>query len=101
MLVIGWTVTGDELKAWRKGRSWTQTDLMNELHVTARQTIVRWEQSDRIPRMVELSVIALDQVEGCNRRTYAKQFSSGQIANRWFDGLREAEDLAQSWLKGA
>jgi hypothetical protein len=40
--------------------------------------------------MVELSVIALDQVEGCNRRTYPKQLSSVDIANRWFDGLRDA-----------
>lgn len=90
-------MTGEELKAWRKGRGWTQTDLMNELKVTARQTVVRWEKSKQIPRMVELSIIALDQVEECNRRVYAKQFSSIDIANRWFDGLREAENLAKSW----
>jgi transcriptional regulator with XRE-family HTH domain len=90
-------MTGAELRAWRKGRSWTQADLMNELQVTARQTVVRWEQSDVIPRMVELSIIALDQVEGCNRRGYAKQFSSAEISNRWFDGLRQAEALAKSW----
>jgi transcriptional regulator with XRE-family HTH domain len=84
-------MTGEELRAWRKGRGWTQSDLMKELEVTARQTVVRWEQSDRI--------IALDQVEGCNRRTYAMQFSSAEIANRWFDGLRKAEDLAHSWLQ--
>jgi transcriptional regulator with XRE-family HTH domain len=83
-------MTGAQLKAWRKGRGWTQSDLMNELQVTARQTVVRWEQADKIPRMVELSVIALDQVEGCNRRTYPKQLSSVDIANRWFDGLRDA-----------
>lgn len=94
-------MTGDELKAWRKGRRWTQTDLMNELQVTARQTVVRWEQSEQIPRMVELSIIALDQVEGCNRRGYAKQFSSAEIANRWFDGLRQAEALAESWHREA
>jgi transcriptional regulator with XRE-family HTH domain len=92
-------MTGEELRAWRKGRGWTQSDLMKELEVTARQTVVRWEQSDRIPRTVELSIIALDQVEGCNRRTYAMQFSSAEIANRWFDGLRKAEDLAHSWLQ--
>jgi transcriptional regulator with XRE-family HTH domain len=92
-------MTGEELRAWRKGRGWTQSDLMNELQVTARQTVVRWEKSGLIPRMVELSVIALDQVEGCNRRTYIKQFSSAEIANRWFDGLRRAEALAESWLQ--
>jgi transcriptional regulator with XRE-family HTH domain len=90
-------MNGAELRAWRKGRGWTQTDLMNELQVTARQTVVRWEKSEQIPRMVELSIIALDQVEGCNRRTYAKQFSSSEISNRWFDGLRSAEALAESW----
>jgi transcriptional regulator with XRE-family HTH domain len=94
-------MTGDELKAWRKGRGWTQTDLMQELEVTARQTVVRWEHSERIPRLVELSIIALDQVEGCNRRGYAKQFSSAELANRWFDGLREAKALEQSWHQEA
>lgn len=49
------------------------------------------------PRMGELSVIALDQVEGCNRRGYARQFSSAELANRWFDGLREAKALESSW----
>jgi transcriptional regulator with XRE-family HTH domain len=89
-------MTGVELRGWRKGRGWTQTDLMSELKVTARQTVVRWEKSDEIPRVVELAVIALDQVEGCNRRTYVKQFSSNDIANRWFDGLREAVAWVES-----
>jgi transcriptional regulator with XRE-family HTH domain len=89
-------MTGEELRAWRKGRRWTQADLMEELQVTARQTIVRWEQSEEVPRMVELAVIALDQVEGCNRRTYTKQFSSSEIANRWFDGLRQAKAWAEA-----
>jgi hypothetical protein len=70
---------------------------MNELQVSARQTVVRWEQNDKIPRMVELSIIALDQVEGCNRRGYPKQFSSAEISNRWFDGYREAKALEESW----
>jgi hypothetical protein len=69
---------------------------MKGLEVVVRQTVVRWEKSDRIPRMGELLVIALDQVEGCNRRTYAKQFSSAELANRWFDGLREAKALEES-----
>lgn len=90
-------MTGNELRAWRKGRGWTQADLMKELEIAARQTVVRWEQSERIPRMVELSIIALDQVEGCNRRGYAKQFSSAELANRWFDGLRQAQAIAASW----
>jgi len=90
-------MTGNELRAWRKGRGWTQADLMKELEITARQTVVRWEQSERIPRMVELSIIALDQVESCNRRGYAKQFSSAKLANRWFDGLRQAQAIAESW----
>jgi transcriptional regulator with XRE-family HTH domain len=90
-------MTGSDLRKWRKGRRWTQADLMNELQITARQTVVRWEQSERIPRMVELSIIALDQVEACNRRGYEKQFSSAEISNRWFDALRQAEALAKSW----
>ncbi|MCP4620664.1 MAG: helix-turn-helix transcriptional regulator [Bradyrhizobium sp.] len=94
-------MTGDELKAWRKGRGWTQSDLMKELEVTARQTVVRWEQSERIPRLVELSIIALDQVEGCNSHVYEKQFSSSEIANRWFDRLRRAKELEESWQQEA
>lgn len=74
---------------------------MKELEVTAKHSVVRWEKSDRIPRMVQLSVVALDQVEGCNRRTYAKQVGSAELANRWFDGLREANALEESWHKEA
>jgi transcriptional regulator with XRE-family HTH domain len=81
---------GSDLKVWRESRDWTQSDLMKELEVGSRQTVTTWEASARIPRMVELAVIALDQVEACNRRSgYKRQFSPASIANSWFTPMKE------------
>jgi transcriptional regulator with XRE-family HTH domain len=77
---------GIDLKNWREGRHWKQTDLMAELDIKSRQTVITWEASERVPRLVELAIIALDQVEGCSARTgYEKQFTREKIVNRWFD----------------
>lgn len=62
-------MTGTELRIWREGLGWNQTDLMHELEVRSRQTISAWEASDAIPRIVELAIIALDQVEACRKRS--------------------------------
>jgi transcriptional regulator with XRE-family HTH domain len=81
---------GSELKVWREKRGWTQADLMQELEIGSRQTVTTWEASDRIPRTIELAVIALDQVEACNRRNGYKQlFSPTTIANSWFTPVKE------------
>jgi transcriptional regulator with XRE-family HTH domain len=81
---------GSELKRWREARGWQQSDLMKELEVSSRQTITNWESSEQLPRLVELAVIALDQVEACNRRAgFKKQFTPDRIANRWFAPIKK------------
>lgn len=54
---------GSELRAWRKSIGWTQAELMRELDVSSRQTMSNWENGGKLPRMVELAIIALDSVE--------------------------------------
>jgi transcriptional regulator with XRE-family HTH domain len=60
-------MTGAQLKSWRQERGWKQSDLMVELEIGSRQTITTWETSNEIPRLVELAIVALDQIEACNR----------------------------------
>jgi DNA-binding XRE family transcriptional regulator len=76
-------MTGAELREWRRNIGWTQADLMKELDVASRQTIITWEGATEVPRMVELAITALDQVEPCRRRSgFEKQFTLESIANR-------------------
>jgi transcriptional regulator with XRE-family HTH domain len=76
-------VTGAELKAWRTRIGWTQAGLMIELEVASRQTISTWESAEKIPRLVELAVIALDQVEASRKRSgFERQFTPESIASR-------------------
>jgi transcriptional regulator with XRE-family HTH domain len=78
-----WAVTGAELKAWRSSIGWTQVDLMIELDIKSRQTMSAWEHAERIPRVVELAIIALDQIEAARRRSgFERQFTPESIANR-------------------
>ena len=74
-------MTGSQLKTWRQERGWKQSDLMEELEIGSRQTITTWETSDEIPRLVELAIVALDQIEACQRiGRYKKQFSLDEIS---------------------
>lgn len=73
-------MTGEELKTWRKKNGWSQSKLKNELEVGSRQTIVNWESADQVPRLVELAVIAIDQVEACRRNSVTTQFDQEAIA---------------------
>jgi transcriptional regulator with XRE-family HTH domain len=78
-------MTGADLKSWREHLGWTQSDLMVELEVGSRQTISTWESGEHIPRLVELAIIALDQVEACRKRSgFNKKFTQETIANRHF-----------------
>jgi transcriptional regulator with XRE-family HTH domain len=82
-------MTGAELKRWRENNGWKQADLMIELEVASRQTISTWESTQEVPRMVELAIVALDQVEACrNRSGYEKQFTPEGIANLRASRLR-------------
>ena len=76
-------MSGDELRTWRQRRGWNQTDLMKELEVASRQTISTWELSARVPRIVELAIVALDQVEACRKISgFEKQWTPEIIGKR-------------------
>ncbi|HMA73302.1 MAG TPA: helix-turn-helix transcriptional regulator [Xanthobacteraceae bacterium] len=76
-------MTGRELRAWREKIGWTQVDLMVELEVKSRQTMSTWERAEKIPRVVELAITALDQIEASRKRSgFERQFTPESIANR-------------------
>jgi transcriptional regulator with XRE-family HTH domain len=57
---------GSELRDWRKRNRYTQDMLRGALGLGSRQTIISWEKSEeKIPRMVELALLALEHVPGC------------------------------------
>ena len=83
-------MSGEDLKMWRKFRGWNQADLMIELEISSRQTINTWESAERIPRIIELSIIALDQVEACRKTAgFEKQWTPEII------GKRRSRDVAR------
>lgn len=52
---------GTELPEWRKRNGFTQDTLRIALGVKSRQTIITWEkQTDLLPRLVELALLALE-----------------------------------------
>lgn len=76
-------MTGADLRGWREKLGWNQIDLMQEMEVRSRQTISTWEASKEIPRLVELAIIALDQVEACRKRSgFESQFTHERISAR-------------------
>jgi transcriptional regulator with XRE-family HTH domain len=78
---MGLSMTGADLKAWRAKIGWTQNDLMTELEMGSRQTVCTWEKSEKIPRLVELAIYALDQIEASRKRSgFEKQFTPEAIA---------------------
>jgi transcriptional regulator with XRE-family HTH domain len=62
-------MTGCELRAWREKIGWTQTDLMLELGIKSRQTMSTWERAEKIPRVVELAIKALEHIEPSRKRS--------------------------------
>jgi len=62
--------SGAAVKEWRVRNRYSQADLAEELEV-ARQTIIKWESSAQIDRVVELALRALDgnpQVQNLHSR---------------------------------
>jgi transcriptional regulator with XRE-family HTH domain len=53
-------MNGDDLKQWRERNNYTQERLKIELGVKSRQTVISWEQTDKLPRVLELALIALE-----------------------------------------
>ncbi len=84
-------MTGMDMKAWRIANGLSQSELMQELEVSSRQTMTSLEKAKRLPRWAELAIIALDQVAECRSRDgYATQFTRSSIANTHFSRLKEA-----------
>jgi len=83
---------GVDLKHWRENNDLTQEHLMKELGIKSRQTIITWEHSEYIPRLAELAVIALDQIEACRRQTgYRTQFSAKNVARMFHERTKQFE----------
>lgn len=94
---------GSKLRAWRKSLGWTQADLMEELEVSSRQTISTWENSEKIPRMAELAIIALIKVEACRKRAgFEASITDESIARSQTQTLREVRaEVRQSTSESA
>lgn len=69
-------MTGADFKAWRTDQGYTQQEIADDLEVT-RQTIVAWEKSAKIPRLVSLALNAL-----ANSRNVAGKKSSAAEARK-------------------
>ena len=83
---------GVDLKHWREANDLTQEHLMRELGIKSRQTITTWEKSEYIPRIAELAVIALDQIETCRRQTgYRTQFSPKNVGRMFHERTKQYE----------
>ncbi|NBB49024.1 helix-turn-helix domain-containing protein [Rhizobium sp. CRIBSB] len=53
-------MNGEELKLWREGQGKSQKELADDLDVS-RHSVMKWERSDRIPRLLELAISALQK----------------------------------------
>ena len=53
------------MKQWRGRHGYTQDQLLKELQVKSRQTISNWERAERVDRLVELALIALERHPEC------------------------------------
>ena len=56
---------GSDLVAWRKIHGYSRSRLLGELGVKSRQTLSTWENSDEIPRLLELALLALARIPEC------------------------------------
>src|ERR1043166_6521053 len=53
---------GRDLKAWRQRHGYTQESLVRELQLKSRQTIIAWERSEKLSRIVVLAIQALERL---------------------------------------
>jgi DNA-binding XRE family transcriptional regulator len=73
-------MTGTELRGWRKQHRYTQDMLRMALELGSRQTIITWEKSDaRIPRTVELALLALEHLPGLCRKVDGHRFTASEL----------------------
>lgn len=57
---------GQDIGIWRDRMGWSQARLAKELGVS-RATVISWEQGELMPRMVELSLVALETMPSTRR----------------------------------
>lgn len=74
-------MTGAEMKAWRKKYRYTQEMLCEELDVS-RQTILVWEKSEKVPRLTELALIALEEAPACRKVDGERQNAAQHFEQR-------------------
>jgi DNA-binding XRE family transcriptional regulator len=53
-------LNGAWLRAWRTRNNYSQAQLAAELEVT-RQSVIKWEKSDQLDRMLGLALTALER----------------------------------------
>lgn len=71
---------GTELKEWRKNQEFTQAELVLQLGLKSRQTLISREKSDEdLPRLWELALLALEKVPNC----YIADRTNRQDSKEW------------------
>ncbi len=66
-------MNGPELRERRKLLGYTQRGFLKEIGVRSRQTLITWEKSDaKLPRLVELAVLALEKLPECRLENLPK-----------------------------
>jgi DNA-binding XRE family transcriptional regulator len=58
---------GSEWAAWRKRLGYDVKKLMLELEVGSRQTINNWEKADKVSRVLELALYAVENYPNCRQ----------------------------------
>jgi len=58
-------MTGSDWAEWRKRLGYSTASIMLELGVSSRQTINNWEKADKVPRLAELALYALENIPQC------------------------------------
>jgi transcriptional regulator with XRE-family HTH domain len=56
---------GSDWAVWRKRLGYSTAAIMRELGVSSRQTINNWEHADKVPRLAELALYALENFPQC------------------------------------
>ena len=59
---------GSDWAEWRKRLGYSTPKLMLELGISSRQTINNWEKADKVPRLAELALYALEHYPECREK---------------------------------
>jgi transcriptional regulator with XRE-family HTH domain len=56
---------GSDWAEWRKRLGYSTAAIMREVGVSSRQTINNWEKAEKVPRLAELALYALEYSPQC------------------------------------